>query len=96
MPAFFYVAAPMAAALALAALFLGPRRAWALWRRMGRALGDLIGRVVLTLFYFSILVPFALIARVFQDPLGVKRADGPLWLSVDQEPADLVAAHRQH
>lgn len=45
---------------------------WKLWKQFGQLLGDLMARLVLTLFYFTLFAPFALIVRLFQDPLRLK------------------------
>ncbi len=50
------------------------REAWHLWKRFGQALGDLVARVVLTLFYFSVLAPFGLGVRLRGDPLRIRQA----------------------
>ncbi len=45
-------------------------------------MGDTVGRVFLTLFHFTILVPFAVIARMTSDPLELRsRPTGSFWLS---------------
>ncbi len=78
------------------ALVKGPREAWRLWRRFGAALGDWIARLVLTLFYFSVLVPFALIAMASRDALGRKRPEGAgLWGDGQALSQDLESAGRQ-
>lgn len=63
------------------------RQIWATWKRIGRLIGDAIGRVVLTLFYFTILPPFGLAMRLLSDPLRLKPESHPLhWLT--REPRD--------
>lgn len=39
---------------------------WEMWKRIGRAIGDLIGRIVLTVFYFTIFAPFGVGVRLFR------------------------------
>lgn len=57
------------------------RQLWHIWKRIGQAIGDLLARVVLTLFYFTILLPFGLGVRLFSDPLAIQEnIDGALWL----------------
>lgn len=53
-------------------------RAWKLWMRFGLFLGDIFGRIVLTLFYFTIYLPFGLVVRLFGDPLAI-RGGLPTW-----------------
>lgn len=75
------------------------RRLGSLLLRLSRALGDLVGRILLTVFYFTLLAPFALLVRAFSDPLGAKRrAEGPAWTARrerDRGPESLDDARRQ-
>lgn len=52
------------------------RRLWEGWKRFGRKIGDFQARVLLTVFYFVFLAPFALAVRSLADPLGLKRPAG--------------------
>ena len=56
------------------------RRLWQGWKRVGRKIGDFQARVLLTIFYFVILAPFALGVRLLADPLGLKQPGG--WVPV--------------
>ncbi len=70
------------------------RRLWEGWKRVGRKIGDFQARVLLTLFYFVILAPFALGVRLLADPLGLKRPAG--WLPVaPSKDTPLARAGRQ-
>ena len=56
------------------------RKVWEAWKRFGHFMGDVIGRLVLTVFYFTLFMPFGLGVRFFGDPLAI-RASGPSkWL----------------
>jgi len=67
---------------------------WAAWKRFGRAVGDLIGRIVLTVFYFTIFAPFAIGMQVFRR--GDSHAGTPAghWISRELERDDLIKAKR--
>ncbi len=54
------------------------RQVWQAWRAFGRFMGDMVGRVVMTLFYFTIALPFGLAVRFISDPLQLKAAP-PRW-----------------
>jgi len=45
---------------------------WRGWKRLGRAVGTFISRVVLTVAYFVAVTPFAIAARLSSDPLSLK------------------------
>ena len=69
------------------------RRLWEGWKRFGRKMGDFQARLLLTLFYFVILAPFALALRWGADPLGLKAAGG--WQPVTRAGDALERARRQ-
>lgn len=64
------------------------RKAWQIWKRIGQFIGDAIGRVVLTLFYFTLFVPFALGVRFFGDPMAMRPSNRVKWL--DRTTPDLT------
>jgi hypothetical protein len=70
-------------------------RVWRAWKRFGQILGDLIGRIVLTVFYFTIFMPFGLGVRLFGDRLDVKGGQGPRWLERRTRDLQLEDARRQ-
>jgi hypothetical protein len=70
------------------------RRLWEGWKRFGRKMGDFQARLLLTVFYFVILAPFALVIRFNADPLGLKRSDGG-WQPVTRTGDPLERARRQ-
>ena len=69
------------------------RRLWEGWKRVGRKIGDFQARVLLTVFYFVVLAPFAVIVRWKADPLGLKRGVG--WSPVVRAGDALERARRQ-
>jgi hypothetical protein len=48
------------------------RRLWHGWKRVGKAIGDVQARVLLTVFYFVVVAPFAVGITLLGDPLAVK------------------------
>ncbi|HUF39571.1 MAG TPA: hypothetical protein VMN57_13680 [Anaerolineales bacterium] len=68
------------------------KKFWEGWKRFGQLIGDVIARVVLTVFYFTVFLPFGLMSRLFADPLGIRTRGGELWQSRetrDRKMADL-------
>jgi hypothetical protein len=55
------------------------RSLWESWKKVGRVIGDFVARVVLTLFYFTIFLPFGLAVRLFGDRLDSKEWRDPAW-----------------
>jgi hypothetical protein len=72
------------------------RAIWAAWKRIGQLIGDFIARVVLSLFYFTLFVPFGLGVWLFGDPLDMKVKVNPsLWLERTTHDHVLGDARRQ-
>ena len=72
------------------------RNAWELWKRFGQFLGDWLARIVLTIFYFTVFVPFGLGVTLLSDPLRIRQSDGPdLWLSRQTGDQSLDDVQRQ-
>ena len=65
------------------------------WKRLGHKIANFQARLLLTLFYFVALTPFALRVKLFSDPLQLKRSAG--WISRARTEADpLALARRQY
>jgi hypothetical protein len=72
------------------------RTLWQAWKRFGQFLGDVLARVVLTLFYFTVFVPFGLGVTLWSDPLRMRKSDGTcLWLSRRTGDQSIDEARRQ-
>jgi hypothetical protein len=48
-------------------------RFWEGWKEIAEDIGDFQSRLLLTVFYFTVAVPFALLARFVIDPLGLRK-----------------------
>jgi len=55
------------------------KRFWHAWKRFGQFIGDWLARIVLTIFYFTIFLPFGLGVRLGADPLDIRRHP-PEWV----------------
>ena len=73
------------------------RRLWEGWKRIARKIGDFNARVILTLFYFILLFPFAIVLKLFTDPLEIKKKKHIGWHNreEDTELSVLEKAERQ-
>ena len=71
------------------------KKFWHGWQRFGRFIGNIVGRVVLSLFYFTILLPFGLGATLFGDTLNLKRKSDSFWENRTTPAPNLDEAHRQ-
>jgi len=71
-------------------------RLWARWKVLAQKIGDFQARVILTLLYFVILGPIALLFKLFRDPLGLKPPAGSsVWVSKPAHEDSLEASKRQ-
>lgn len=70
------------------------QKIWAGWKRVGGFIGDFIGRLILTLFYFTLVLPFGLVMRIFRDPLTLRRDLHPAWQVRDDDDPTLENARR--
>ncbi len=72
------------------------QRAWKAWLRFGRWIGDVMSWVWMPLFYFIVVMPFALAVKWFSDPLRVKRrARASFWEPKRLPKLDLAWAKSQ-
>ena len=67
------------------------------WKEITRAIGDFQARLLLTVFYFTLVLPFALLARWVIDPLRLRHQPpaNSAWLERQVHPTDLSSAQRQ-
>ncbi len=69
------------------------------WKRLlviTAVIGDVQGRLIALLFYFTILVPFGIGSRLFSDPLRIKTPAGQTrWLERPLVPSTLDDARKQ-
>jgi hypothetical protein len=69
-------------------------RAKQTWKRVAHAVGNFQARILLTVFYGIIVLPFGILARLFADPLRIKHPPTQ-WLDHTEEAHDLRWAKRQ-
>jgi hypothetical protein len=62
--------------------------------RFSERFGSMLSRVLLTLLYFVLLGPFALLYRLFADPLHLRRRESN-WVSWRRDNENLRAARKQ-
>jgi hypothetical protein len=66
---------------------------WQWWKRTARTLGDAQARFILSVFYFLIMAPFALVIRFWSDPLRVRHANR--WIRRSDPPDAAVKRARE-
>ena len=63
------------------------RRAWQRWKAIAHAIGAFQSRVMLNLFFFLILAPFAIGVKLLSDPLRITRQRRSHWYDKETNPA---------
>jgi hypothetical protein len=51
--------------------------AWTRWTKVAHVVGNVQARILLTLFYFVIAPPFALVVKLLHDPLALREPREP-------------------
>jgi hypothetical protein len=69
---------------------------WEAWKKVGKFIGDLIGRAFLMLFYITVALPFGLGVSLFGDPLHVKDRTHPVhWIERKSPDSTLESSYNQ-
>jgi len=72
------------------------RRLWQGWASFSKRAGDFQSRVLLSVFFFILVSPFALAVKIFSDPLRIKyRSKDSLWSPKPKTKVDLEQFRRQ-
>ena len=70
------------------------KRAWQGWKAIAKKIGNFQARVILSVFYAILVLPFGLAVRLFSDPLRIKKLPTQ-WLDHSDEACDMQWAKRQ-
>ena len=70
------------------------KRIWQGWKKIAHKIGNFQARVLLTIFYGVLVLPFGLAARLFSDPLRIKNKPTE-WLQHPDEAYNLEWARKQ-
>ena len=52
---------------------------WSRWKILALKVGTFQSIMLLVLFYFLVIPPFAAIIKIFADPLGLKKSPSAKW-----------------
>lgn len=69
-------------------------RIWNGWKKVARKIGDFNARVILTVFYIVVLSPFALMLKIFTDPLNIKKGSDKKGWRLREDKDDLTPMER--
>ncbi len=72
------------------------RNLWESWKEIAEYIGDFQARLLLTIFYFTVAVPFGFLVRLFTDPLNIKKSPvGSAWVTRSTGDIELEDTQRQ-
>ncbi len=72
------------------------RQLWQEWLVLARHIGNFQARVLITLVYFTFILPFGLVSALFADTLRMKRVPaGAVWQERSTRDLDLEQARKQ-
>jgi hypothetical protein len=71
------------------------RRLWERWKEIAHKIGTFQSRILLTIFYFLILLPFGMGVKLLSDPLHLKRRQGSHWIGKATGSSNWEYARRQ-
>jgi hypothetical protein len=73
------------------------KQGWGKWQELSHKSGELLARIVLTAFYFTVVIPFGLARTFLADPLRIKRTGAPhTWLPRQTRDLTIEDARRQY
>ena len=70
------------------------KQLWEAWKKLGKFIGDIVGRIALTLLYFTLVLPFGLGTRFFSDPLNMKLTEAASYWHQRPETKDSLEEAR--
>jgi hypothetical protein len=71
------------------------RQLWERWKHVARKIGDFQARALMTLFYFVILGPLAMVLRWCSDPLAIKATAPRGWIDREAKEGEPMAHARR-
>jgi hypothetical protein len=66
---------------------------WQRWKMFAERIGIFNARVILSLFYFTLLLPFGIMVKFFANPLSMR--ERPSWREKESRKLNFQEAKRQ-
>ena len=68
---------------------------WQRWLSLAHRIAEFQVKLILTLFYIIILLPFAIWVRLIKDPLEIHKFGMPVWSTRRSKPSTLDEFRKQ-
>ena len=70
------------------------KRGWEAWKKIAHAIGNFQARILLTVIYAVLILPFGLVVRLFSDSLRTKKRP-EAWLDYPPVSTEMEQARHQ-
>lgn len=71
------------------------KTAWEKWKSIAQKIGNAQARLILAIFYFLIICPFALVVKFISKPLRLRVSHTSNWRRFEPESSDILARARR-
>lgn len=71
------------------------KKIWQGWKWLAEKLGNLQALIILSLFYYILLAPFALVFKLLADPLQLSPRKRSMWFSKENKNVSNLAKMKQ-
>lgn len=71
-------------------------KTWVRWKNIAHYIGVFQTKVILTVFYFTVLFPAGIIISLFKDKLNIKTVLQITWIVKDKQAETLKEMRKQH
>jgi len=68
---------------------------WQYWKKIAHRIGIFQSKLVLTLFYFTLLLPVGIVFSLFKDVLGIKTEKQSAWITKVKQAETLAEMKKQ-
>lgn len=68
---------------------------WSRWKIIARHIGVFQSRLILSVFYFTLLLPIGLVFSLFHDKLEIKKPLKSYWKAKTKQPETVEEMRRQ-
>lgn len=69
---------------------------WKLWKKIAHKIGVFQSRLILTIFYFTILLPAGIVFTLFKDALRIKTKRQSGWVAKAKQSETLEELRNQY
>jgi Saxitoxin biosynthesis operon protein SxtJ len=71
------------------------KKLWEKWKILGHKIGNFQARLILTVFYFVVICPFAAVVKFGSKPLRLKVLHTSNWLPIQARGEDIMSRARR-